>query len=108
MKILITGAGGYLGRHMIEPFERSGHELRLMDVRTFDSGYRVGKHLRQRTGIRLHLGLGEARYQLLATDLSTGDTSEFSPVFEQPALEVNAPGDGVLDERDLQEAMRRR
>lgn len=41
MKILITGAGGYLGRHMIEPFERAGHELRLMDVRSWDSPHEV-------------------------------------------------------------------
>lgn len=41
MKILITGAGGYLGRHMIAPFEAAGHELRLMDVKPWDSPHEV-------------------------------------------------------------------
>ncbi len=36
MKILITGASGYLGQGLIVPFEGK-HELRLMDVRGFDS-----------------------------------------------------------------------
>lgn len=40
MKILITGAGGYLGKGLIVPFE-GRHELRLMDVRTFDSPHEV-------------------------------------------------------------------
>jgi len=40
MKILITGAGGYLGRAMIEPFEGK-HELRLMDVVTFETPHEL-------------------------------------------------------------------
>ena len=36
MKILITGAGGYLGRYMLPSFERAGHELRLMDVQPIE------------------------------------------------------------------------
>lgn len=36
MKVLVTGAAGYLGRGMIEPFEGE-HDLRLMDVVDFDS-----------------------------------------------------------------------
>lgn len=43
MKILITGAGGYLGKAMVLPFEGK-HELRLMDVAPFSSVHemRVG------------------------------------------------------------------
>ena len=40
MKILITGAGGYLGRAMIEPFA-GHHELRLMDVVKFDTPHEL-------------------------------------------------------------------
>jgi nucleoside-diphosphate-sugar epimerase len=37
MKVLITGAGGYLGRGLRIPFEKHGHQLRLMDVVAIDS-----------------------------------------------------------------------
>jgi len=37
MKILFTGSAGYLGRGVIIPFETSGHTLRLMDVRPFNT-----------------------------------------------------------------------
>lgn len=40
MKILITGAAGYLGRGLILPFEGK-HDLRLMDVVEFDSPHEV-------------------------------------------------------------------
>lgn len=40
MKILVTGAAGYLGRAMIEPFE-GRHELRLMDVKPWQSRHEV-------------------------------------------------------------------
>lgn len=36
MKVLVTGAGGYLGRGLIVPFE-GRHELRLMDVLDWDT-----------------------------------------------------------------------
>jgi nucleoside-diphosphate-sugar epimerase len=36
MKVLITGAGGFLGRGMVVPFV-GRHELRLMDVAAFES-----------------------------------------------------------------------
>lgn len=41
MKILITGAGGFLGRGMITPFVEHGHSLRLMDVVPFESPHEV-------------------------------------------------------------------
>jgi len=41
MKVLVTGAAGYLGRGLIVPFADHGHELRLMDVREFDSPHEV-------------------------------------------------------------------
>ncbi|MCL2640361.1 MAG: NAD(P)-dependent oxidoreductase [Phycisphaerales bacterium] len=34
MKVLVTGAAGYLGRGLVVPFERGGCSLRLMDVAT--------------------------------------------------------------------------
>jgi len=37
MKVLVTGAGGYLGRGLIVPFEEHGYELRLMDVTPIES-----------------------------------------------------------------------
>jgi uronate dehydrogenase len=37
MKVLITGAAGYLGRGLRIPFEKHGHQLRLMDVVPVDS-----------------------------------------------------------------------
>ncbi len=37
MKILVTGAAGFLGRGLIIPFEEHGHTLRLMDVAEFSS-----------------------------------------------------------------------
>lgn len=40
MRILVTGAGGYLGRAMIEPFEGK-HDLRLMDVVPFESKHEI-------------------------------------------------------------------
>ena len=40
MKILITGAGGFLGRGMLGPLE-AGNTLRLMDVATFESQHEV-------------------------------------------------------------------
>lgn len=40
MKILITGAGGYLGRGLVIPFE-GRHALRVMDVKPFDSPHEV-------------------------------------------------------------------
>ncbi len=41
MKILITGAAGYLGRGLILPFEDRGHTLRLMDLHSFPSRHEV-------------------------------------------------------------------
>lgn len=41
MKILVTGAAGFLGRKLIIPFEEHGYELRLMDIREFDSPHEV-------------------------------------------------------------------
>jgi len=40
MKILVTGAAGYLGRGLIVPFEGE-HDLRLMDVVEFESPHEV-------------------------------------------------------------------
>lgn len=37
MKVLVTGAGGFLGRGLVVPFVEAGHELRLMDVAPFES-----------------------------------------------------------------------
>ncbi len=37
MKVLITGAGGFLGRGLVVPFEERGDSLRLMDVVSFSS-----------------------------------------------------------------------
>jgi len=37
MKVLVTGAGGYLGRGLIVPFEEHGYDLRLMDVTPLES-----------------------------------------------------------------------
>lgn len=37
MKVLITGAAGFLGRGLVVPFERHKHTLRLMDVVPFQS-----------------------------------------------------------------------
>jgi nucleoside-diphosphate-sugar epimerase len=41
MKILITGAGGFLGRGIVVPFEEHQHTLRLMDVQPFASRHEV-------------------------------------------------------------------
>ena len=43
MKVLVTGAGGFLGRGLVVPFAECGrHELRLMDVTPFeDSAHEV-------------------------------------------------------------------
>lgn len=41
MKILITGAAGFLGRGMIIPLVEHGHQLRLMDVVPFTSPHEV-------------------------------------------------------------------
>lgn len=41
MRILITGAGGFLGRGMITPLVEAGHSLRLMDVVPFASPHEV-------------------------------------------------------------------
>ena len=41
MKILVTGAGGFLGRGMIAPLVEAGHTLRLMDVVPFESPHEV-------------------------------------------------------------------
>ncbi|MEO1235627.1 MAG: NAD(P)-dependent oxidoreductase [Planctomycetota bacterium] len=41
MKILMTGAGGFLGSGMVEPFARHGHTLRLLDVKPFSSRHEV-------------------------------------------------------------------
>jgi len=40
MRVLITGAGGYLGAGLIKPFE-GRHELRLMDLAAFESEHEV-------------------------------------------------------------------
>ena len=37
MKVLITGAGGFLCRGLVTPFEEAGEELRLMDVVDFET-----------------------------------------------------------------------
>ena len=39
MRVLITGAGGNLGRSAIPVLERAGHELRLFDLRKTPSGH---------------------------------------------------------------------
>lgn len=39
MKILITGAGGFLGKGLVVPFEAAGMDLRLMDVVDFDTSH---------------------------------------------------------------------
>ncbi len=40
MKILITGAGGFLGQGLVHPFAGK-HQLRLMDIRPFESPHEV-------------------------------------------------------------------
>ena len=37
MKVLVTGAAGFLGRGLVMPFEEHGHALRLMDIVPFSS-----------------------------------------------------------------------
>ena len=37
MKVLVTGAGGCLGRGLVVPFAEHGYDLRLMDVVPFES-----------------------------------------------------------------------
>jgi len=37
MKVLITGAGGFLGRGLVIPFEAHDYKLRLMDIAPFTS-----------------------------------------------------------------------
>ena len=41
MKVLITGAGGYLAQGLRIPFEEQGYQLRLMDVRPFETSHEV-------------------------------------------------------------------
>ncbi|MDF3128874.1 NAD(P)-dependent oxidoreductase [Kiritimatiellaeota bacterium B1221] len=41
MKILITGGNGFLCKGMIEPLAKAGHELRLLDVKPFESDHEV-------------------------------------------------------------------
>jgi nucleoside-diphosphate-sugar epimerase len=41
MRILLTGAGGYLGRRLISSFERRDHTLRLMDVHQFETRHEL-------------------------------------------------------------------
>jgi len=41
MKVLVTGAAGFLGQGLIVPFEEHGYELRLLDVREFESPHEV-------------------------------------------------------------------
>ncbi|MFA4945414.1 MAG: NAD(P)-dependent oxidoreductase [Lentisphaeria bacterium] len=41
MKILITGAAGFLGKGLVVPFEQHGQALRLMDVVPFTSPHEV-------------------------------------------------------------------
>jgi nucleoside-diphosphate-sugar epimerase len=41
MRVLVTGAAGFLGQGLIVPFEKHGHSLRLMDFRPFTSKHEV-------------------------------------------------------------------
>ena len=41
MKILISGGGGFLARHLATVLAEHGHRLRLLDVRPFDSPHEV-------------------------------------------------------------------
>jgi nucleoside-diphosphate-sugar epimerase len=41
MRVLVTGAAGFLGRGLIVPFEERGYRLRLMDVTFFESRHEV-------------------------------------------------------------------
>jgi nucleoside-diphosphate-sugar epimerase len=41
MKVLITGAGGYLAQSLRVPFEENGYKLKLMDIRPFESRHEV-------------------------------------------------------------------
>jgi len=41
MKVLVTGAAGFLGQGLIVPFQQHDYDLRLMDVREFDSSHEV-------------------------------------------------------------------
>ena len=38
MKVLITGASGFLGGHLVEAFRREGYEVRAMVRRTSKTG----------------------------------------------------------------------
>ena len=41
MNILVTGAGGFLGRGLVLPLAEAGHRLRLLDVAPFESAHEV-------------------------------------------------------------------
>lgn len=41
MRVLITGAGGFLGQGLVDVFAKAGHALRLLDVRKFESAHEV-------------------------------------------------------------------
>ncbi len=36
MKILVTGAAGFIGRHVVEEFRQSGHAVRATDLPSCD------------------------------------------------------------------------
>ena len=43
MKILVTGAGGFIGGHLVNRLIESGHEVRSVDIKPLDEWHQVSK-----------------------------------------------------------------
>nr|MBA2743908.1 NAD-dependent epimerase/dehydratase family protein [Chthoniobacterales bacterium] len=42
-KIVVTGAGGFIGGHLVNDLRQQGHEVRAVDIKPFDQWYQQSR-----------------------------------------------------------------
>jgi nucleoside-diphosphate-sugar epimerase len=84
MKILITGGAGYLSQGLKIPFEEKGYQLRLMDVRPFESQHEVfvGDVTRFNEVKQAVQGVDAIVITHMAPRVNSTDYTEPSPAFD--------------------------
>lgn len=72
MKVLVTGAGGFIGSHVVEALVASGHTVRALVRYTSHAGLGNLRFVPEETRKRLELAYGDIRDPFLARELVAG------------------------------------
>lgn len=104
MKILITGGAGYLSQGLIIPFQENGYQLRLMDVRPFESRHEVivGNVTNMEDVRKAVQGIDAIVITHMAPRVNGADYAEPSPAFD-----INVTGTANLFVAAIQAKIKR-